>query len=211
MWQTVLNNARQALYLGGIEAECGYPPEKYKDITEPVCRLNMKEADLRTGQYTVLVQIQSPVSLGAEGCEAVAHQAAKSMMLDAAECHVGSCGFDGRTGLFFVEISAVYETYRPELALNDTVMKFARSFTSRRTSESGQWENVPWEFEILEYIPTGRVDQNIPLANFTVTYTRNGITEQYTGCQWTDWKQEEQTGGTLHTWKGTAAARSVSA
>ena len=205
MWQTVLNNAKQALYLGGIEAECGYPPEKYKDITEPVCRVNMKEADLQTGIYTVLVQIQSPVSLGAEGCERIAHQAAKSMMLDARECHIGSCNFDGRTGLFFVEISARYETFRPALSLNETVLKFARSFVGRKTAEGGQWE-----FEILEYIPTGRVEQTFPESNFTVVYTRNSVTERYTGCQWTEWKQEEQTGGILRTWKGTAGSRSVS-
>ena len=88
-----------------------------------VCRVNMKEADLQTGIYTVLVQIQSPVSLGAEGCERIAHQAAKSMMLDARECHIGSCNFDGRTGLFFVEISARYETFRPALSLNERVRK----------------------------------------------------------------------------------------
>ena len=205
MWQTVLNNVKQALYLGGIEAECGYPAERYRDITEPVCRVNMKGADLHTGTYTVLVQIQSPVSLGAAGCEEIAHQAAKSMMLDARECQIGSCNFDGRTGLFFVEITGVYETYRPQVTINDTALKFARSFVSQWTGENGKWE-----FEIREYVPTGRVDQSFPTANFTVVYTHNGVTEQYTGCGWDDWKQEEQAGGTLRTWKGTAAGRSIS-
>ena len=204
MWQKVLNTAKQALYLGGIEAECGYPAEKYRDITEPVCRVNMKGADLQTGIYTVLVQIQSPVSLGAEGCEAVAHQAAQSMMLDASQCHIGTCNFDGRTGLFYVEIAAAYETYRPAVSINGTAVKFARSFTVWKSNESGQWE-----FELLEYIPTGRREQAFPQESFSITYTRNGWTEQYSGCQWSLWKQEEQTGGTLRTWKGTAGNRSM--
>lgn len=212
MWQTVLSNAKQALYMNNIEAESGYPAEKYRDITEPVCRVNLKSADMLTGKYTLLVQIQSPVSLGAEGCERMAHDAAKALMPEASECHIGVCDFDGRTGLFFVEITAVYETHKPTVMLNDITLKFVRSFTSWRgeNSQAGSWAEVPREFEIVEFVPAGRTEQAFPEENFTVFYTRNGRMEQYNGCRWTYWKQEEQLGGILRTWRGTAEGASVS-
>ena len=213
MWQTVLALAKQALHMDNIQAESGYPSEKYQDITEPVCRVNLKAVEMFSGKYTVAVQVVSPATLGAEGCEQMAHRAAKELMNDANECQIGPCSFDGRTGLFSMEITAIYETDAPKIQLDGTSMKYVRTFTSWREEGDGTvaWDQLPWEFELVEQIPWGEVEQTLPEGTFTLIHTGNGIRETFHNCVWTYRKREIEPGGFRQIWRGRAPSREVTA
>ena len=209
MDQVILENAVQALRTAGFDTERGFFGAGIQRITGPVCAVNLQSAALFSGSCTVTVRVLSPAELGAEDCEDAALQAAQALRGDASACHVGRCSFDGRTGLFSVEITAVFLTDLPSVTLGTTAMKYVRSFTSWRTGENDgvNWSAEPWEFQIEEYIPLGCEEQEFPEENFTVSYTRDGKTEGYLESSWTYRKRQQDAGGLRQIWRGTAVSR----
>lgn len=187
MGQLILSNAVQALNDGGIPAERGYPAGKLRIISEPVCAVSLQSADVRTKKVTLLATVLCPAELGAPLCEETALEAGELLATQGGKCSVGACRFDGRTGLFYVEVTAEFALETPKITIGETKLTHVLAFTSWRTldEEVTDWLNTKWNFRLEEYFPLGDSEDANPVDSFMLTHTSENGTETYSGCTWT--------------------------
>lgn len=202
----------------GVPAERATPGEKITAITQPVAAVSRKGADLEDNSETVLITMLCPSVMGAKGCEESAMEVANVLAAEGISCTVGECQFDGRTGLFCVEVTArleeeavVEEDPRVEIALEDTQLACAVSFTAWRTVD----ENTPdladavWNFQLEEFVPLGSSEETDPEEPFDLVLTSGSVQETYGQCVWIYEKRVSEGSGTRKLRTGIAGSRTV--
>lgn len=189
MEHLILGNAVRLLQEAGIPAERGYPARSMKELTKPTATVSLKHASLRAQTLAALVTVFSPVRLGAEICEITALAAGDVLTDMGASCTVEKCQLDGRTGLFFVEITADFLTVVPKIMLGDAMLSHVEAFTSWRTvdEETGitELDKALWNFRLEEFFPTDALEEEEPNEPFMLMQISENGTETFLNCKWT--------------------------
>lgn len=187
MGRMILREVIQKLDDEGILTQRGYPSQKRRIISEPVCAVNLKQADMRSKVMTVTVRVLSPAEQGAGVCEDKAVEIGQILTDLGGKCTVGACGFDGSAGVFCTEITAEYPTQTPRIRLNGVELKHVLAFTSWRTldEEVSDWDNAKWNFRLEEYFPMGEDEDSGTAGTFSLMHISEQGSEEYSGCTWT--------------------------
>lgn len=197
-----------ALQAGGLRAGRGYPQGWQPVPDSPVVAVSVDHAD---GQETALkVWVLGPAAQGGSVCENLAQAAARILRAQNARCTVGACRFDKETGLFAVEILAVWQEYLPcavkvgqeQLScVTDLSAVQTRQVTQVTDEETGETTFVSqlagWVVTIRELLPAGEVPAVEETDEFTLTVTRENGVEVYSQCQWHSITLEETDGGVI--------------
>ena len=163
------------------------PGEKICEISEAVAAVSLKQADMRKKTMTVLVTVFSPANLGGAACEEVALQTGQVLNNLGGKCSVGSCGFDGKLGLFFEEVTGEYATEIPKVTIDGREMTHVLAFTSWRNIDDlvTSWSDTKWNFRLEEYYPMGEDEDADPVGKFTLVHTSHNGTETFSRATWT--------------------------
>ncbi len=206
MGQVNLDQIVELLNDSGFVAERGFTSECLQDIEIPVCTVNLQEAEFPFGNFAVVVRVLSPASLGAAQCESSAMEVADTLLWNAEKCRISQCTFDERTGLFCVNVTAIYGAEMPSVVINETTMKYVRVFTSWRSTDEyiTEWAEAPWIFQIEEFIPEGQTPQSFNVENFSIMHTWPGGRESFQSCTWIYQRRTQEIGGIRQIWRGKA-------
>lgn len=187
MGKLILEQAVQALRDGGIPAARAMPAEKAPDISEPVAAVSLQAMDLRSKKVTVLVTVLTPAALGAAACEEAALSAGQILAELGGKCSMEACRFDGRTGLFMMEITAQFNSEVPKVTINGVELGHVLAFTSWRTLDETvtDWDNTKWNFRLEEYFPMGDDVEADPAGKFTLMHICENGSESYIDSTWT--------------------------
>lgn len=193
----------EALESVDIPAQRGYPSGLMPSLTEPVATVSIQKAE--SNAMTAAVQIYSPVSQGGIACENLALQAAEALRTIGATCVVGSCSFSGKGGLFGLPLQVTFTkeqavvpstVTQPKVDIDGivvaNVVDVATAFTSTAvkskdtaTGEIGMVAGEKrWTVTIEDLVAPSRSPQEEVKDGFTVTITRSGGKETYSGCCW---------------------------
>lgn len=187
MVKLTIDDVVQGLLTAGIPARRGMPGEKICEISEAVAAVSLKQADMRKKTMTVLVTVFSPANLGGAACEEVALQTGQVLNNLGGKCSVGSCGFDGKLGLFFEEVTGEYATEIPKVTIDGREMTHVLAFTSWRNIDDlvTSWSDTKWNFRLEEYYPMGEDEDADPVGKFTLVHTSHNGTETFSRATWT--------------------------
>lgn len=187
MSKEILNNAVQALSEAGIPARRAMSTGKMESISSTVATIAMESADIRNKTVTVLATVLTPSAAGAAACEEAALDAGEVLAALGGKCSTGQCRFDGRSGLFSVEITAQFASQKPKITINGVELQHVLAFTSWRTldEEVTDWAHAKWNFRLEEYFPMGAEEEADPVEAFTLTHVCESGTESYLESTWT--------------------------
>lgn len=190
--------ALEALREAGIRAQRGFPAEKMNYLTEAVAGVSLQQA--RAESVTVAVWIYGPLGLGGPACENLAVQAAEKLAALGGQCSIGKCEFDGKAGLFFLPVQAVFSqtpaALGVEVRLNGVpvtglvkVSTRYHSVMSDYTTDTGTGKSYyvatekTWRIQVEDLLPNKTVPRELG-DNFFIIIRRADGTEQYEGCFW---------------------------
>lgn len=199
-----------ALRVGGIRAGRGFPQGMQAVLEEPVVAVSVDHTDR---QETVLkVRICAAAALGGRACEDLAQTVARLLHSENAHCEVGSCRFDGETGLFGVEVLAVWQEFVADpVKIDEKLLPYVTDFSAVQTRQVAKVadeetgvisivnEAEGWTVTVKERLPLGEtaaVDQTEP---FTLTVHRENGVETYASCYWISIALEETNCGLRRT------------
>lgn len=187
MGKLILEQAVQALQAGGIPAARAMPAARMPEITATVAAVSLQGMDLRSKKMTVLVTVLTPAHLGSAVCEEAALTAGELLSDIGGKCSADACRFDGRTGLFAVEVTAQFNSEVPKITINDVELKHVLAFTSWRTldEEVSDWDNAKWNFRLEEYFPMGDDVEADPAGTFVLNHICQSGSESYIDSTWT--------------------------
>ena len=97
-----------ALQSAGFRAARGYPGKGMPYPDAPVVAVSLQEQ--RADSLTLALRIYCTVELGGILCEDRALDMVPVLQTLGADCTVGQCSFDGKSGLFSVCVQAKWET-----------------------------------------------------------------------------------------------------
>ena len=201
---------------GGVRAAAAWPGQKIPHLTAPAAAVCLEKADDAKGETTVLVTVYSPGDDGGSVCEAAAVAAMEVLQNAGAVCLLEGCRYDGQLHLFSMELHAVYaeaEEAEAEEKLPITVklgaapLAYITGFKSWHLTDDPSVTALSDSlcyFRIEELIPSGGTEQNTPAEPFTITVTRGGTIETFTGCRLTSDIREDQVEGVNRVRSGTA-------
>lgn len=204
-----------ALNSTGITAQRGYASGIVPSLTEPLATVSIKKADETS--LTLSVMIYVPVSQGGTACESMALDAAETLREIGASCELGSCSYGGKGGLFSIPILVKYSeeekptavtVKQPTVVIDGTTVSdvvnvstgFSSSVVRGKVAETEQTGMVAaerrWTVTVEDLVRSSLSPQQTVVDNFTVTVSRSGETETYTGCCWEKITTEVTAAGT---------------
>lgn len=98
----------EALKNAGFRAERGYPGKGMPYPDAPVVAVSLQEQTANS--FRLAVRIYCTVELGGILCEDRALDMVPVLQKLGADCTVGPCGFDGKSGLFSICVLAGWDT-----------------------------------------------------------------------------------------------------
>ncbi|MBE6977678.1 MAG: hypothetical protein E7438_03445 [Ruminococcaceae bacterium] len=187
----------------GIQAGEGYPGGRMPDIREPYVALSLKEYD--ENGLTVAADVYVPVSLGGTACEKTAVEVADAMTGLMAQCSVGQIRYDAQTGLFAVGVLVTWARMTFSLVrVNEEQVDYVVDFSAVRkqvrlpyvTEDGMQTEvtvgGIQWTVTLVDELPRDEMAKNDVTGVFTLTVEREGGTETYPDCVWTQVTLEDR-------------------
>lgn len=204
-----------ALKSSGITAQRGYASGIVPSLTEPLATVSIKKTD--ADSLTLSVTIYTPVSKGGTVCENMALVAAEALREIGAECELGSCSYGGKGGLFSIPVlvkyteektAAAVTVAQPTVVIDGTTVSdvvnvstgFSSSVVRSKDAETEQTGMVAaerrWRVTVEDLVRSSLSPQQTVVDNFTVTVSRSGETETYTGCCWEKITTEVTAAGT---------------
>lgn len=206
MGNLILEQAAAALNAAGIRAERAYPGRTMPAITDIAAAVSLGQAQLREKTVTVLVTVLSPASMGSSVCEEAALETADVLRALDSECTVAACRFDGKTGLFYTEVTAVFSE-GPEITLGSAKLKHVVSFSAQRATddEVTDIDGCLWSFRLEEFFPWGESEEPGQGEPFTLVNGR----ESYESCCWTSQKRVTEAAGTRQIREASVGRRNV--
>lgn len=197
-----------ALRAGGVHADRGFPQGMQTGLTEPVVAVSVEHSDRQ--ESVLKARICGPAAQGGRVCEDLAQTVAQLLRGENAHCEVGSCRFDGDTGLFTVEVLAAWQVFLADpVKIDGKVLAYVTELSAVQTRQVAQAadeetgvvtivnEADGWTLSVTEWLPLGEnaaVDQNEP---FTLTVHRENCVETYASCYWTSITLEETNSGLI--------------
>ena len=202
------------LSTGGIRASAAWPGQKMPHLTAPAAAVCLEKADDAREQTTILVTVYSPGDQGGSACETAAVAAMGALQKTGAVCLLEGCRYDGQLHLFSMELHAVYgglvteeAKFPASVKLGLAPLPYVTGFKSWHLTDDPAETPLSASlcyFRLEELIPTGGVEQNTPQEPFTITVTRGGTIETFTGCYLTTDVREDKQNGVSRVRSGTA-------
>lgn len=205
-----------ALKSTGITAQRGYASGILPSLTEPLATISIKKTDATSLTLTVL--IYTPLSRGGTVCENLALSAAQALREVGAECELGSCSYGGKGGLFSIPVLVKYTqeeaapapvtVAQPKVVINGVTVSdvvnvstgFSSSVVRGKDAQTEQTGMVAaerrWTVTVEDLVGAALSPQETVVDGFTVTVTRSGETETFTGCCWEKISTEVTAAGT---------------
>lgn len=204
-----------ALKNAGIAARRGYASGIVPSLTEPLATVSVRKADATA--MTLSVMIYAPVSQGGVVCENLALAAAETLRSIGGACELGSCSYSGKDGLFSIPILVKYSEVeevvsvtaeQPTVVIDGTTVSdvvnvstgFHSSVVKSKDAQTEQTGMVAaerrWTVTVEDLVRSSLSPQQTVVDNFTVTVSRSGETETYTGCCWEKITTEVTAAGT---------------
>ena len=175
-----------ALQFAGLRTARGFVAAAMPEPTEPVAAVYIQELTARESKLAVTVY--TTAALGGILCEDAAIQAMQALRQLGAQCRMGGCGFDGRSGLFSVTVTAAFRQTLPFGVLIDGQRQdYVTQLTiTDRNELKNQAEAVSggWEITLVELLPENMPPEQRNTAEFMLTVEHPGGMEQYSRCRW---------------------------
>ena len=201
-----INQVIDALQSAGIRADRGFPGKGMPYPDAPVVAVNLQQ--LRKDRVTLAVQVYCTVEFGGIVCEDLSMDIADLLEALEAECTVGNCSFDGKSGLFSIRILAEWETApEPEIPftvqVGATMLPFVTACSAKRDREltmvAGDLatEDKGWFITVTELLPLANKPEKDSDDRFTLILSRRGGTETYADCRWSEVYYEPTAEGML--------------
>ena len=195
-----------ALQSMGIRADRGFPGKGMPYPDAPVVAVNLQE--LRKDRVTLAIHVYCSVEFSGIVCEDLSMDIADLLEALGAECTVGNCGFDGKSGLFSIRILAAWDTEaEPEIPFTVQVganmLPFVTAFSAKRDRKFSMVagdlaiEDDGWFITVTELLPLANMPEVDRNESFVLTLSRRGGTESYTDCRWSELYYEPTAEGML--------------
>ena len=146
-----------------------------------------------------------PTALGGTACEKTALEVADAMTYLMARCQVGPIRYDGQMGLFTVRVLVTWTRTTFSIVRVDgeqvaQVVDFSATRKQVRlpyVTEDGQQTQVTvggiqWTVTVVDELPRDEMAENDKTGAFTLTVEREGGSETYPGCVWTQVTLEDR-------------------
>lgn len=221
-----LNQVKQTLQEAGVRVESGYPAHKAVHLTQSVAAVNLKamEGDSVT---EVLVTILTPRMMGLEQCQSQSAQTVQILTTTQSCWSFDGWRYEEGIDCWAVEIRGVpvqvEETESYTVLLGEKEVPFVADFLARQVQDRrlirphGQGDPagvIPgkqgWELELTQMIPAGQPEPEEEKEPFTLTVSRSGHEQVYSGCRWTEYCSRQMPEGTQIVRKALALSREVS-
>lgn len=218
---TIVSNVIECLRSAGIRSDEAYPGRRIPALTGAVAAVRLGKVDRSVRTTKVQVVIMSPAAHGGSSCETAALQAVEALQSMGGTCVKEMCRFDEMANVFYSEIDAAFfgtaledswsagPGYSVKIGAQplDHIMSFsAQRSTDKEVTAIG---NAKWNFTLEELLPPGSSEPPDPAEPFTVTVSRPGGEESFTGCTWSMVKREETIRGVTQIRQGIAEKRNV--
>jgi len=218
---TIVSGVIDRLRSAGIRSDEAYPGRQIPALTGAVAAVRLGRVDRSVRTTRVQVVIMSPASLGGSSCEVTALRAVEVLQDMGGTCVKEMCRFDEMANVFYSEIDAAFfgtalenswsagPGYSVKLGAQplDHVVRFsAQRSTDKEVTAIG---DAKWSFTLEELLPPGTSEPSDPAEPFTVTVSRPGGEESFTGCTWSMVKREETIRGVTQIRQGIAEKRNV--
>ena len=178
------------------------------ELQSAAAAVQLAQVDQAAASATVLVTVVVPAKLGGGSCEELAVKVSSVLSGIGGVCRLEKLEQLTGTVLLALPVYAKFAGYEkadgwqelpkptpePDVeAMTFTVtlagkeVAHAVSFAAwrRAVDDQGmvtQIGNVPWQFSLKELLPLDAVEEAAPTEPFTVTVSRSGRTEVYSGC-----------------------------
>lgn len=195
MGRSRLNQVINALQVAGLRTARGYVPSAMPEPSEPVAAVYVQEMTQQACK--VAVAVYTTAAQGGVLCEDRALDVMQQLQKLGAQCRMGSCSFDGRTGLFSVVVTAAFQQLLPFGVLIDgqrqayaTKLSIAQCAQVYRVTDPDTGVATTssveegWEITLVEQLPENTPPEPRAKESFTFTVQHPGGVEQYVQCHW---------------------------
>lgn len=184
-----------ALQVAGFWTARGNVCEPMPEPSGPVAAVYPKT--LTAQESVVAVEVFTTAAQGGIVCEDAAMDVLELLTAQGAVCKMGSCSFNGRTGLFSVTVTAQFaETLPFDVLIDEQRLPYVTKIEiSRRTELSrvtigttGVTTTVAtdhgWQITLTEHLPADTPPEKQGEDPFSLSVQHPGGVEQYAQCCW---------------------------
>ncbi len=191
------------LRAAGIRADRGYPGKGMPYPDTPVVAVNLQKQTAR--EVTLAVRIYCSAEYSGTVCEDLAMQIVPLLEGIGAACSVGDCSFHSRSGLFYMQILALWNdrTQGFTVAVDGVTLPYVTQVCAKRDGilSSAEAEasdsDTGWAVTVTELLPVQSSPQADSAATFSLTVTRPGGTVCYNLCSWEELYYEPTADGLI--------------
>ena len=190
----------------GFQARRAYPGAAAPELTDVAVTVSTELYDTASSLLTARVEVRCPAAMGAGVCEETAVAVAHTLLLNDARCRQGPCGFDGRTGQFYVPVEATWASIADGDSIAQALpyyvqrggvkLSYAIGFTAKRVVDTETvgaiGEAAPkavlcrdggWELTLEELFPRGALGEEPNSDVISLDVVRNDGVEFYRNCR----------------------------
>lgn len=218
---TIVSEVIGKLASGGIRAAEAYPGKRIPALTGAVAAVRLGKVDRAIRMTHLEVVVMSPASLGGSACETTALKAVGILQNMGGTCVKAVCKFDEMADVFYINIDVEFFGTALEnswsagpgfsIRIGAQAMNYVTSFQIQRETDKDitAITNAKWRFTLEELLPPGTSEPSDPAEPFTMSVSRNGGDETFSGCTWTSVKREDTIKGVSQVRVGIADKRTV--
>lgn len=184
-----INAAIEALRAAGIRAAHSYPGGRIPQLTGPVCSVGLQK--WQPGKTcSISVRLYCPPEQTGATCQEVAAQTAQILEQLGAQCSVGACSFEDRTGLFTAQVLAEWSETSPgfSVRVGNVALPHVTGLKANRDRAMTQTEtrDEGWYITVTEQLPLAQPPQADDADSFDLTVTTAGGSVVYRSCRWSE-------------------------
>lgn len=183
-----------ALQVAGLRTARGYVAAAMPEPASPVAAVVVKEITPKVCKLAVVVY--TTAAQGGILCEDTALTVMQTLHALGAVCTMGSCSFDGKTGLFSVTVTVTFQEMLPFAVEVDNVAQpyvteleiVGLAELARITDSAGQISVLAldegWRITLTELLPHNTAPVQDSETPFALTVMHPGGVEEYRQCRW---------------------------
>ena len=218
---TIVSEVISKLSDGGIRAAEAYPGKRIPALTGAVAAVRLGKVDRSVRMTHLEVVVMSPAASGGSACETTALKAVGILQNMGGTCVKAMCKFDEMADVFYINIDVeFFGTALPNswsagpgyaVKIGTQPMNYVIRFQSQRETDKDVTAiaNAKWRFTVEELLPPGTSEPPDPSEPFSVSVSRSGGDESFTGCTWISVKREDTIKGVSQVRVGIAEKRTV--
>ena len=209
---TWIEQVIQSLNRAGLRAERAFPGKRLPELMLPQVAVGVHRWEPETGSLTLRASVMSPAALGGGRCEDTAGLVCQVLSQMGGVCVQEGCENVSRTELLCVRVTAQFqqeeEQVRFAVSVGNAPMTGVTAFAAWRNKQEMEsvLQDASWQFR-LEAL--GAPEMTFSAEPCMISVERDGIREQYSGCELTGQRVEVDPEGMRYIWEGTAQQRTA--